>query len=107
MAVRKKRITFQRAPMIDDGYTVREDWDAPVTLGTVMAAINFGRGDERRAAAMEQSDQPATFTVTDSATTRSLLLTDRIMFDGAAWDIRSIVPAKTPGERDITATRAA
>lgn len=75
-------------------------------LGTEWAAVNYGRGDERRQAAMEQGEQSATFNVLDNELTRSVTLKDRIVADGQNWGIVSSVPGKKRGERDITAVRS-
>lgn len=98
-------ITFERSVDGKDEYGEdREDW---ATMDQEWAAINWGRGDERRQAAMEQGSQSATFTVPDSPSTRALTIKDRIICQDAAWDITSSVPAKTWGDRDITAVRNA
>lgn len=102
---RDTKIAFERATTTQDDYG--EEVSTWAALGTEWAAINWGRGDERRQAAMEQGAQPATFTVLDNPMTRDVGLKDRIVLDGAAYDITSNVPGKKRGERDITATRAA
>ncbi len=70
--------------------------------------IYYGRGDERRQAAMEQGRQPATFNVLSNERTRSLTLTDRLTMDGVVFDIEGIAPDHPRrGELEITAVRAA
>ena len=98
-------ITFQRATTTQDDYG--EEVSTWGNLGTEWADVNWGRGDERRQAAMEQGSQSATFNVLDNPMTRTVSLKDRIVLDGQNWDITSNVPAKKRGERDITAVRAA
>jgi head-tail adaptor len=99
-------VTFERVTTTQDDYgeEVGTEW---TELGKEWANVNWGRGDERRQAAMEQGAQPATFTVLDNPMTREVGLKDRIVLDGTAYDITSNVPGKKRGERDITATRAA
>lgn len=99
---RDKLVIFQRAT------TAEDDYGEPIprweVLGRVFALVLQGRGSERRQAAMEQGEQPATFRVVSSALTRGLQLTDRIVFEGRPWDIRGVVidsPAR--GMVEITA----
>lgn len=102
---RDKLVTLERFTTVPDEYGEdAQDWAA---LGIEWAHINWGRGDERRQAAMEQGQQPATFTVNDNPMTRAVTLKDRIVLDGQNWDITSNVPGKEAGDRDITAVRAA
>lgn len=72
------------------------------------AAIFYGRGDERRQAAMEQGSQAATFQMLANLTTLDLTIRDRIVHDGVNWDIQGLSP-NTPkrGLIEATATRAA
>ena len=102
---RDQLITLERATTVQDEYG--EEASTWTTLGTEWADVNWGRGDERRQAAMEQGSQPATFNVLDNPMTRAVSLKDRIVLDGQNWDIESNVPGKKRGERDITAVRAA
>ena len=105
---RRDKIVFQRAGLTDDGYTEREDWDNPVTVATEWAAVFYGSGAERRQAAMEQGSQTATFEVPSNNATRSMSVKDRIVFNGASWDIERI-SLDTPklGEIAFESTRAA
>ncbi|HEY8604721.1 head-tail adaptor protein [Tsuneonella suprasediminis] len=98
------RVVFERATVVPDDYGQEIEIWAPI--GRAWAAINWGRGDERRQAAIESGSLSATFTVYDNAMTRGLGLKDRLMLEGAAWDITSSVPGKERGDRDITAVRA-
>ena len=98
------RIAFERATVVQDDYG--EEIPTWEPLGREWAAINWGRGDERRQAGMEQGSQSATFTVYDNAMTAALSVKDRIVLDGQNWDITSSVPGKRRGDRDITAVRA-
>lgn len=100
---RRPIITLERATVVTDAYG--EEVRTWSTLATEYARVHFGRGDERRQAAMEQGSQAATFVVRDNPATRGATLTDRISYDGGLWDIRSNVPG-APGEREIDAVRA-
>lgn len=70
------------------------------------ARVIFGRGSERRAAAIEGSDQPATFIVLANAKTRSISVGDVIVFDDAHWDIQNKSPLDR-AEIEFTAVRRA
>ena len=97
-------IAFERSSVIENSYG--DETDEWAEIGKEWAAVNWGRGDERRQAALERAEQSATFTVLDNNLTRTLTPADRIHLDGA-WDITSTVPGKKRGERDITAIRSA
>ena len=56
------------------------------------AAVYFGNGTEQREAAQTGGAQTATFEVLSNGKTRAILLTDRILFDGGIWDVRSVAP---------------
>lgn len=56
------------------------------------AAVYFGTGSEQRAAAQVQSVQAASFEVLSNDKTRGILTSDRIVFDGGYWNIRSVAP---------------
>ena len=76
------------------GYTVTqneygEEIQTPTTLGEEWAAIFYGRGDERRQAAMEQGSQAVTFRMLLNPLTRALTVKDSIEFEGK-WDIQGI-----------------
>lgn len=97
-------ISFAREASVQDEYG--EEIAAWSSLGNAWAAINWGRGDERRQVAMERGSQSATFTVYDNSMTRTLTIRDRIAMDGLYWDIESNVPSRDGFDRDITAVRA-
>jgi len=95
-------ITLQRFTTATDEYgDPVQTW---ADAGKVWARVFWGRGDERRTAAMEQGQQPATFQMLANILTRGLTVRDRILFDGAAWDIQGIAPT-TRAEIEITAVR--
>jgi head-tail adaptor len=105
MSKRHKLVTFERATTTTDEYGGETQvW---ATLCTEFADIFYGRGDERRQAAMEQGQQPATFQVPSNSNTRSVTLEDRISFDGSTWDIEGKA-TDVPNRRmiEFTATRS-
>lgn len=102
-AHRDRLITFQRV------VTSESEFGEPVKssaseIGRSWASVNYGRGDERRQAAIEGAKQSATFRVLKSATNSSVTYRDIIIFDGGEWDIDSIAPFERR-ELDFTATR--
>jgi len=101
---RDKLVTLQRATTVQDEYF--EEIPTWADIGSEWAAVYFGRGSERREAAMEQGSQAATFNVLSNDLTRSVTLKDRIFWE-AAWDITAIAP-DTPkrGQIEFTAVRA-
>lgn len=100
------RIVFERAAKGQDANG--EEIDTWVEHARALAAVFFGRGDERRQAARETGTQSATFGVPSTALTRSVGYADRIAYQDGAWDITGIAP-DTPkrGEIEFTAVRAA
>lgn len=99
-----KRISIERATVTTDGYGGEDKvW---TEFCPAWAKVINGRGDERRSAAQENASLAATFRVRANSKTRDVATTDRIVFDGAAWDISSNVAFGTDG-RDITAIRPA
>lgn len=103
---RDQLVTLERATTGQDAYG--EEISTWGSIGQEWAAVHYGRGSERRQAAMEQGQQPATFGMLSNPITRSLTLADRIDHAGAKWDVEGIAP-DTPrrGEIEITATRSA
>jgi head-tail adaptor len=77
-------------------------------IGQAWAQVFWGKGDERRQAAMEQGKQAATFQVLWNAATRAVNIRDRIVMDGGNFDIVGISP-NVPDRASIefTAVRAA
>ena len=97
-------ITLARVSITKNEHDEEVEGFAPV--GTEWANVIYGKGSERRQAAMEQASQPATFYVDDNALTRSITTADRIELDGQ-WDIEGNVPSLNRVEREITAVRNA
>ncbi|MAE92976.1 MAG: phage head-tail joining protein [Pelagibaca sp.] len=102
---RDQEVILQRYTTEQNDYGEEvETWS---DIGSEWAAIFYGRGSERRQAAMERGAQPATFQMLSNPVTRALTVKDRIEF-GAAWDIVGVSP-DTPerGLIEITAVRGA
>lgn len=102
---RDQLITIQRATTTTDDYGAEvPTW---ATYAIEWAAVFFGRGDERRAAAVEQGSQAATFQVLSNSKTLGVTLKDRIQHLGSVWDVKSIAP-DTPrrGEIEIEGVRS-
>ncbi len=95
-------ITFQRATASQDG--AGEETLTWADLAKRDAKVFYGRGNERRQAAMEQGEQPATFQVLNDEVTRTVTLEDRIVYDGGDWDIEGKAVDRMLLE--FTATRA-
>jgi head-tail adaptor len=71
------------------------------------ADVRFSKGSERREAAQEGAGAAATFIVLSNERTRDVSVTDRIVFDGAIWDITSSIPSREfNAYREIEATRS-
>lgn len=87
---RDNLITIQRGTPTTDNYG--EETLTWANLATAWAAVFYGKGDERRQAAMEQGRQPATFQVLSNSVTRAVSLEDRIVHNGMNWDIEGIAP---------------
>lgn len=102
---RDSLIELQRAVTDEDEYgePIETSWQA---IGNEFAAIYYGRGNERREAAMDQGAQPATFEVLSNTKTRGLTLRDRLIADGQVWDIRGIA-FDTPKRGHIAITAVA
>lgn len=102
---RDQEVILQRYTTEQNDYGEEvETWS---DIGSEWAAIFYGRGSERRQAAMEQGSQPANFQFLSNAQTRGLTLKDRIEHNGV-WDVVGISP-DTPerGLLEVTAVRAA
>ena len=102
---RSALVTLQRYTAAQDDYG--EEVQSWADYGTEWAAVFYGKGDERRQAAMQQGEQAATFQMLSNSLTRAVSLKERIVLNGDSWDIKSISP-DTPkrGEIEFTATRS-
>lgn len=100
---RDRLITVERATATTDDYGGETlVW---ATLERAWARVRFGRADEKREAAQEGGVQSATFEVVPTTALLGTKLTDRIQFDGSAWDIAEVAPLSTQRLR-FTATRS-
>lgn len=100
---RDQLVSLQRFTAAQDDYG--EEVQTWATVGEEWAAVFYGRGDERRQAAMEQGQQAATFAMLSNDLTRSLTIRDRIGLEGDAWDIVSVSPMDR-ATIEFTAVRA-
>lgn len=98
----KNRVAIQRATTAQDEYG--EEIETWADLTARWAAIFYGKGDERRQAAMEQGKQPASFVMRDDSVTRTVTIRDRLAHAGGLWDIVGISPVD--GDIEFTAVRA-
>lgn len=101
---RDKLVTVQRATFATDENN--EDVPTWAPIGQEWARIIWGLGAERREAAQTQARQAATFQVLDNSLTRSLTASDRIMWNGMAWDIAAPGVPIARGELEISASAA-
>ncbi|MAG24952.1 hypothetical protein CMI47_05170 [Candidatus Pacearchaeota archaeon] len=103
---RDQLVTLERYSATMNEYNEEVDF-VWTPLGQEWAAVYYGKGSERRQAAMEQGSQPANFQFLSNAQTRGLTLKDRIEHNGV-WDVVGISP-DTPerGLLEVTAVRAA
>ena len=97
-------ITFEKATVSVVSGEEEQTWNEHAQE---WAAIYWGRGDERRQAAMEQGQQAANFQVLDNPATRAVTIRDRIVCEHGTFDIVGVAP-NTPqrGLIELTATRA-
>ena len=103
---RNQLVSFESFTATQDEYN--EDVLTWSEICEEWAQIFYGRGDERRQAAMEQGVQPAVFQVLSNEDTRSVEITNRIVHQGVNWDIVGIAPDFPQiGLIEFTATRAA
>lgn len=100
---RDSLITLQHFTATTDEYG--EEVETWADLGQEWAAVFYGRGDERRQAAVEQGKQSANFQVLSNDLTRSVSIKDRIDYDGSLWDIVGISPMDR-SQIEYTAVRA-
>jgi head-tail adaptor len=102
---RRDKIVIQRATVSQDA--LGEETPSWSTLATEWAAVFYGKGDERRLAAMEEGRQSATFQVPSNSNTRSVGVKDRISHLSSSWDIVGVAPdVPKPGTIEFTAVRA-
>jgi SPP1 family predicted phage head-tail adaptor len=101
--LRDRRVVFQRAATTTDDYGGEvQTW---ADLEQAWARVRFGTAQEKRQAAQEGGIQSATFEVIPTPSLLGAQLTDRIQFDGSAWDITEVAPLNRQTLR-FTATRS-
>lgn len=100
---RDTRIEVQRADVGFDA--MGEEVKTWSPIARPMAAMHYGRGEERRQAGAMQAQQSVNVNVLASPRTRGIRITDRLVVNGAAWDIVGISPIGRR-EIDFTAVRA-
>jgi len=103
-SARTQYVIFERATVAVNEYG--EEIKSWAVLAEEWACVVFGTGQERREAAQAFATAPATFHVLRNENTSDLRVTDRINFDGAMWNIASVVPSQRRNVGvDITAVR--
>jgi len=100
---RDRRVTIQRFTATKDEYG--EDIETWADLGTRWTAIFYGKGEERRQAAVEEGKQSASFVMLADSITKTISVRDRLSYAGDAWDIVGISPIGR-AEIEFTAVRA-
>lgn len=102
--IKIERINEDGGTTAENGFGEKiENW---TLLERSWAGMIWGKGIERRQAGREAASAPATFFVLSTIKTRTVTPADRIIYDGAIWDISSAVP-RGRAQIEITATRAA
>ena len=101
---RDQLISFERATVVVDEYGGETSTFTELTKA--WAQVRWGSGQERREAAQEQATQAATFVCDPNPTLSTVQVTDRIQFQGVAWDITGIGPIRR-SQIHFTAVRAA
>lgn len=102
---RDKRITIERSTETRNALNEPVKTWAP--YARPWASVYYGTGTEQRQAAQTQATQVATFEILSSTKNRSIEVTDRIIFDGEIWEIRSIPRIGLNEGIKITAVRMA
>lgn len=101
---RDQRIAFERAGAPRGALGVKTP-GAPVALGSRWAKVLFGTGAERRAAAVEQAVQSATFRCLADELTRTIVVSDSIVHRTVRYDVTGIAPIGVgPAEFEFTGT---
>jgi hypothetical protein len=88
---RNALVIFQRAETSTNSYNELVE-DGIVEVTRAMARIKFGTAQEKRQAAQEVGVQAATFECVRTPKLEGIIMSDRISFDGALWDITEIAP---------------
>lgn len=97
-------VAIQRSTVVPDEYN--EGIETWATIAEEWAAVFYGRGDERRAAAQEQGVQSANFQMWMNERTRLVSVKHRLLLNNHIWDIVGIAP-DTPNRGEIEFTAIA
>jgi hypothetical protein len=103
---RDRKISFHAVATLENALGEPVDSEAYPLLGEEWARIIYGKADERRSAAVEGTNQPATFIVLSNSVTRAITTTNIIQYGGETWDIANISPWGRE-EIEFTAARRA
>jgi len=99
-----RRIRFERATVTRS--PVGTELEGPWTvIQSAWAAVSYGKADERREAAVANSQQSATFTVRASTALREASPRDRIIFGTEIWSIAGAALSPDRSTIAFTATR--
>lgn len=101
---RDKRVTIQRFTITgtDEYNDPIEEWS---DIATRWTAMFYGKGEERRQAAVEQGKQAASFVMLADSMTKTVTLRDRLAYAGDTWEIVGIMPIDR-AEIEFTAVRS-
>ncbi len=100
---RDRLIAIERAVVVQDDYG--EEISTWAEVFKEWARVFYQRGNERREAAADRSEMPITFSVLANSNSRSIVATDRILYDGLIWNIEGVAPVSR-GDIEITAVAA-
>lgn len=100
---RDRLVSIERATAVQDDFG--EEILTWAEVFKEWARVFYSRGNERREAAADRSEMPITFSVLANSNSRSIVATDRIVYDGLIWNIEGIAPV-TRADIEITAVAA-
>lgn len=89
---RFNKVEFRRKGATTENAAGEPVAGASTLIAPAWAAIFYGKGAERREAAIEGASQAATFNVDTNAALRGVTVADFVRFGGSDWDITSIIP---------------
>ena len=84
------RVIVMQFAIQEDQYG--EDEETWTEIGSRLGHVIYGKGAERREAAMKQASQSATFQFRMDALTRAIAVKDRLVFAGTDWDVAGVAP---------------
>lgn len=97
----RERVEIQRRTATRNSFN--EPIEIWVAAGTVWAEVNFEMGREEPIAQQVVAGHAARFIMRTNILSRSLAATDRLIWNGQAWDIFSVIPS---ARRDSIEARA-